>query len=64
MNKNEQRRKIAGVLIWGAANLLEAWDDIPETEELDYDFAKECFKRWLAALPGDAWDTRLGEADS
>lgn len=54
-----QRREIAWLLIYAAANLVESWDEREGTEGLDRELARTQIARWLVTLPGADWDIRL-----
>jgi hypothetical protein len=55
----ERKRLVAQILIQQAGDLLEHWDEVPYTEDLDLVEAREWIAGWLKNLPGTAWDTRL-----
>lgn len=54
-----RKQLVAQILIQHAGDLLEHWDEIPNTEDLDIVEAREWIAGWLKNLPGDAWDVRL-----
>ncbi|MGX1133199.1 hypothetical protein RKD49_005389 [Streptomyces glaucescens] len=60
---NEQKRAVAAELILAAGSLIENWTERFESRgeqpPCDAAEAAELFGRWLAKLPGEAWDTRL-----
>jgi len=59
MGVQERKRLVAQILIQQAGDLLEHWDDIPYTEDLDIIEAREWIAGWLKNLPGTVWDVRL-----
>lgn len=66
MTEAQMRREVAARLLIEAGTLVEFWTEKTEhtdAEGIPTDFARDCLNTWLKRLPGDAWDTRLGEAD-
>lgn len=59
MGPAERKRLVAQILLQQAGDLLEHWDEVPFTEDLDIIEAREWIAGWLKNLPGTAWDTRL-----
>lgn len=60
----QMRREVATRLLIEAGTLLEFWTEKTEgtdAEGIPHEFAQQCIAKWLSRLPGDAWDTRLGE---
>lgn len=57
--KAKRKRMVAQVLLQQAGDLLEHWDEILSTDDLDIAEAREWISGWLKDLPGTAWDTRL-----
>jgi len=60
----QMRREVAWRLLSEAGTLLEFWTEKTkdtDAEGIPHEFAQLCIAKWLARLPGDAWDTRLGE---
>jgi hypothetical protein len=60
----QMRRQVAERLLQEAGTLLEFWTEKTEgtdAEGIPHEFAQMVIAKWLARLPGDAWDTRLGE---
>lgn len=55
----ERKRLVAQILLQQAGDLLENWDEVPYTEDLDIVEARGWISGWLKNLPGAAWDTRL-----
>lgn len=62
MNKRDQKRAVAVMLMQAAGNVLEFWDEREDTEGISAADAQEWIAGWLKTLPGDSWDTRLGRA--
>ncbi|WP_214665741.1 hypothetical protein, partial [Streptomyces javensis] len=60
---NEKKKRVASALLTQAGNLVEFWSEMGE-QGVDAGFARDCLARWLKDLPGDAWDTRLGDPDT
>lgn len=63
MNR-EQKRALAGLVIWQVANLFEDWDSsannyAPELQNVLAAEVKTQLTMWLEKLPGDSWDSRL-----
>lgn len=62
---NEIKAEVARMLIIHAGDLVEFWGDrfasVGEEPPCTAAEAAELIGRWLRRLPGDYWDTRLGE---
>jgi hypothetical protein len=65
----EQKGELAAQVIRQVGNLVEFWneheDDLPEGHPLKNVALAEIRDQvatWMAKLPGDAWDVRLGSA--
>lgn len=56
---NEQKREVARQLLHAAGTMIEHWDE--EETGVPVQDARTCAARWLAKLPGNDWDDRLGE---
>lgn len=61
MGERWMKREVAEHLLNAAGSLVEFWSEDADRAEIPADFARECIARWLKDLPGDSWDTRLGE---
>lgn len=65
MGKREQKQAVASALLQVAGDLVEFWEDrfaaLGEEPPCDSEYARECLAGWLKTLPGDDWDTRLGD---
>lgn len=64
MSETQMRREVATRLLVEAGTLLEFWTEKTEdtdAEGIPHEFAQKCIARWLMKLPGQAWDTRLGD---
>lgn len=60
----EQKSALAFLAMSRVADIIEFWheivNDYPELRDVDPREAKEVLASWMRKLPGDAWDTRLG----
>lgn len=67
MAPHETKRDVAAALIYAAGNLLENWEesytDFNSDPPCTVEEARKIMTPWLRKLPGNAWDTRLGDPD-
>lgn len=65
--KREVKQAVARELLYAAGSLVEHWEksfeDRGEKPPCDAEEARKCIALWLHKLPGDDWDTRLGDID-
>lgn len=45
-------------------NIIEFWGENDELSDLDVEEAQRVLASWMAKLPGDVWDYRLGDPPS
>lgn len=63
---NEQKSRLAGVVMGQVGALFENWDErveagglLSNVADIDPVEARLQISRWMTKLPGDQWDTRL-----
>lgn len=64
---NEQKRKLAWILLEHAAVLAETWDDVRsdyECDDVDASLVAPILSQWLQYLPHDAWPANFPEPTS
>lgn len=65
--KREVKQAVAAELINAAGTMIEFWEqrfkDRGEEPPCDAEEARKCIALWLHKLPGEEWDSRLGDID-